>query len=85
MSRLKNERGFALVVSLFVMAVLTLIDLGAVQITTIDSMIIGNCNDSVQAFYIAEAGIEREKDVLKSVSYPEDVLKGKEVLRMMES
>ena len=54
----KNEKGFVLPVGLMFMAIIAILGTTAVIITTTDLKIGSNYRDSVQAFYVAEAGIE---------------------------
>lgn len=58
MQTIKDERGFALVMALVVMAAMTAIGLAAVTSSTTDLMIAKNEKEAKMAFYLAEAGIE---------------------------
>lgn len=52
----RNERGVALVVSLILLLVLTLIGFGSVNTTTFETNITGNARIGLDAFNAAEAG-----------------------------
>jgi hypothetical protein len=54
---LREERGIALVLSMLLLLALTLIGISALNTSTYDIRISANEKASVQAFYIAEAGI----------------------------
>ena len=55
--RLKEEHGVALVLGMLLLLILTLIGISALNTSNYDILISGNEKASVQAFYIAEAGI----------------------------
>ncbi len=67
-----DERGMVLVVALLLIAVLVLLGSTAVMTTTTDLKISGNYKASEQAFYNAEAGVDRVLAHLRNnaVSYP---------------
>jgi Tfp pilus assembly protein PilX len=69
-SIIANENGVILVLALFLIAALSLIGLAANQNIAIDTNIGSNHLESVQAFYIAEAGLEtgEQEVVLKLIS-----------------
>lgn len=54
-----NEKGAVLVTALLIMAVLSLIGAAATMTSSIEMNIAGNQKTSTQAFYVAEAGLER--------------------------
>ncbi len=54
-----NERGIALIIGLLVLLVLTLIGISAINTTTFENRISGNERAAAEAFYTAEAGLER--------------------------
>jgi hypothetical protein len=54
---LSEEKGIALVLGMLLLLVATLIGISALNTSTIDVVISGNERASVQAFYVAEAGI----------------------------
>jgi hypothetical protein len=54
---LSEEKGIALVLGMLLLLVATLIGISALNTSTFDVLISGNERASVQAFYIAEAGI----------------------------
>jgi len=56
---MSNEQGFALVISMLVIVVLTLIGISSIQTTTIDMKISSNYRGSSQSLYAAEAGLEK--------------------------
>ena len=55
---LRGERGFALIIALLVLLVLTLIGISAINTTTFETSISGNERVGTDAFYAAEAGIQ---------------------------
>ena len=59
LSLLNKEKGFALVIAILVMVLLTVMGLGILVITNIESKISDNFRSHNQALYIAESGIER--------------------------
>ena len=61
-----DEKGMIFIVVLALIAILTLVGTTAVITTTTDIKISSNYKTSVQAFYSAEAGIERANNILKS-------------------
>ena len=58
----KNEKGMVLVVGLLLIVVLMLLGTTAVLTSTTDMKISSNYKSGSQAFYIAEAGIERARE-----------------------
>ncbi len=54
---LREEKGIALVLGMLLLLILTLIGISALNDSTYDVLISGNERASVQAFYVAEAGI----------------------------
>lgn len=58
---LKIEKGAALVIALLVMSVLSLLGAAFLTISSTESQIAFNERDSIQALYIAEAGLARAK------------------------
>ncbi|TSA10502.1 MAG: hypothetical protein D4R73_05160 [Deltaproteobacteria bacterium] len=63
---IKNEKGIVLITALLFLMVLTVLGTTAVMISSTDIKIGGNYKTSKQAFYNAEAGIERATDALKT-------------------
>jgi hypothetical protein len=61
-----DEKGMILIVVLALIAILTLVGTTSVITTTTDIKISDNYKTSVQSSYIAEAGIERANNILKS-------------------
>ncbi|MBU4258114.1 MAG: hypothetical protein KKH45_01815 [Proteobacteria bacterium] len=59
-----NEKGMVLPLGLMFLAIIAILGTTAVIVTTTDLKIGSNYKTSVQAFYVAEAGIERAKLVL---------------------
>ena len=55
---LRSERGFALIIALLVLLVLTLIGISAINTTIFETSISGNERVGTDAFYAAEAGIQ---------------------------
>ncbi|MFQ5849175.1 MAG: PilX N-terminal domain-containing pilus assembly protein [Candidatus Binatia bacterium] len=68
MKRLGNERGFVLVISLLILALLIAAGLGAIVSTQTDLKISSNIKTATQAFYIAEAGLHRALRNLNKVN-----------------
>jgi hypothetical protein len=60
--KMLNEKGIVLVVVMFLIAVLSLIALSAGRSITTDTAVAGNHLTSIQALYMAEAGLERAKN-----------------------
>jgi hypothetical protein len=60
-SILKDNKGAALIISLFIMLLLTLIGAAALMTSSTETKISGNVMTSKKAFYAAEAGLERFK------------------------
>jgi Tfp pilus assembly protein PilX len=65
-SILKDQTGMALIIAILMLVVLSVIGIIAVNVTTIGAKITGNTRTSRQAFYIAEAGIEQARELLRS-------------------
>lgn len=62
---IKNQKGIALVTAILMLVVLSVIGIIAVNVTSIGAKITGNTRTSKQAFYMAEAGIETAREVLR--------------------
>lgn len=71
----RNESGIALVMALLTMTLLTLLGTAALTLTDIEIKISANDKGAKEAFYIAEAGIEHARALLKTASF-DDVLEG---------
>lgn len=71
----RNENGMVLIIALILLAVLALVGTIAVKATNTDIKISSNYNKSLQAVYIAEAGVGRAESVLKTNSF-DKVLNG---------
>src|SRR5512137_1972856 len=56
-NHLRTERGAVLVLGMLLLLVVTLIGISSLSTSTYDILISGNERASVQAFYVAEAGI----------------------------
>ena len=70
---LTNKEGSALIISLLTIAVLSAIGINALNVSTIDQKISGNYRKQAQAFYMAEAGLQRGiAEIKKDVSYRSD-------------
>src|SRR5262245_47309614 len=71
LSYLKDESGVALITGLVIMVLLTAIGTYAINMTEIDQTISRNLKSSKQAFYLADAGLERgRQQVLTSTAIP---------------
>ncbi len=57
MNHLRKERGMVLVLGMLLLLIVTLIGISSLGTSTYDILISGNERASVQAFYVAEAGI----------------------------
>ncbi len=57
-TRLKDQRGFALILSLFVIAILSILALGFLTTSMNEVMIARNYTNQIKSFYAAEAGLE---------------------------
>lgn len=64
--KIKDESGIALVISLLIMVLLTILGTAAIMTSTTDVKISENFKRSSNAFYVAEAGIEAGVDFLGS-------------------
>ncbi len=65
---LKNERGVVLVISLMILTLLVGAGIGAIVSTQTDLKTSGNLKTATQAFYIAEAGLQRALRQLNKVT-----------------
>lgn len=59
------QKGIALITAILMLVVLSVIGIIAVNVTTIGAKITGNTRTSKQAFYMAEAGIERAREKIR--------------------
>jgi hypothetical protein len=71
---LQNERGIALVVALIILTVLVLVGAIAIMTSTTDLNISANYKAGNEALYVAEAGLERARAYLKTVTNMDSVL-----------
>ena len=62
----RNEQGFALLVTIFTLLLLTAIGAGMIALTNTDTSISGNFRDEQSAFFAAKAGIEEVRDRFRS-------------------
>jgi Tfp pilus assembly protein PilX len=70
-SYLKNESGVALVTSLVILVLLTALGTYAINMTEVEQTVAANLRASKQAFYLAEAGLERgRQQVLTNTAMP---------------
>jgi len=63
-----NQKGIVLPVALVFLVVLGLMGSAAVVMTRTDMKISGNYKNSEQAFYVAEAGVENAREVLRAMN-----------------
>jgi len=63
---LSNESGFVLALAMFLLAILTVIGLGAILITSTELKISGNLRTATDALYVAEGGMEITEGKLKA-------------------
>lgn len=63
---IKNESGFVLALAMFLLAILTVIGLGAILITSTELKISGNLRTATDALYVAEGGMEVTEGNLKA-------------------
>src|SRR3989304_8878163 len=68
MKLIRNEKGIALLVSLMVLIMLTLIGMAAIMTTTTEVNIAGNEKQATQALYLAEAGVSVVKAFFENPS-----------------
>lgn len=66
---IRDQRGVALVASLMMMVSLAVLGVWGVSSNLIDNRITTNYRDNTQAYYAAEAGLERARDYLKSLDF----------------
>ncbi len=66
---LGNERGMILVVALWILVFLSSLGLAANMVTRVDLDISGNYKNETDAFYLAEAGLERALGKINTVMY----------------
>jgi len=71
----KDEKGAVLAIALIMLGLFSLLGVSAVLTSSVDTKISGNYRAGIEAFYIAEAGIEHAKSVLKTISL-DDALDG---------
>ncbi|MBA4392325.1 MAG: hypothetical protein C0407_02115, partial [Desulfobacca sp.] len=64
--RIQNEKGVALVVTILLLLAFTVIGIAAINISTVGTKITFNTKTSKQAFYLAEAGAERARELLRT-------------------
>src|SRR5579862_8084368 len=64
----RNEQGFALLVTIFTLLLLTAIGAGMIALTNTDTSISGNFRDEQSAFFAAKAGIEEVRDRFRSTA-----------------
>jgi hypothetical protein len=62
----EHERGVALILALLVLSFLTIIGSAFLATTTIDARISDNYKSATQSLYVAEAGIEHAREMLRS-------------------
>ena len=62
----RHERGFALLIAIFVLLLLTAIGAGMIALTNTDTSISANFRDEQSAFFAAKAGIEEVRDRFRS-------------------
>jgi hypothetical protein len=73
-----SERGFAIVIALMAMLLLSALGAGLVLTTTTETMISGNYRDSSEAIYAADAGVERVMQDLLATPDWNQILSGAE-------
>jgi Tfp pilus assembly protein PilX len=67
MSRtIQGEKGIALVTAILLLVILSVIGIIAVNVTNVNTKITSNLKTSKVAFYLAEAGIERARELLRT-------------------
>ena len=65
MSKVNNEKGSVIVAAIMILVLLTIIGIGAINMSTTESSISTNSLLYERAFYTAEAGLEQSKESLK--------------------
>jgi len=73
---MRNERGIVLVLSLLVMTILSIMGLAFLGTAITESNISTNYRDHTKAFFIAEGGTERARQVLVTTDIPALLLAG---------
>ena len=76
LTRVRDERGVALIVALMSMMLLTALGLGLVMTTMTETMITNNYRDSGEALYAADAGVERVMQDLLTIPDWNRILQG---------
>lgn len=61
-----NNKGIALVTVILLLVALTLLGVAAVNVTNVGTRITSNTRTTKQAFFIAEAGIEKARELLRT-------------------
>ncbi len=64
---LNNQRGVALITMLLLLSALTILAVGAVYVSSIDTQLAGNYYQNSRAFYAAEAGVEKALSDIQSL------------------
>ncbi len=64
---LNNQRGVALITMLLLLSALTILAVGAVYVSTIDSQLAANYYQNSRAFYAAEAGVEKALSDIQTI------------------
>ncbi len=62
-----NQRGVALITMLLLLSALTILAVGAVYVSSIDTQLAGNYYQNSRAFYAAEAGVEKALSDIQSL------------------
>jgi Tfp pilus assembly protein PilX len=62
----QDEKGIALVVVIMMLLTFTVLGVAAINITNVGTKITSNTRTSKQAFYLAESGLERARELLRT-------------------
>ncbi|QTA83200.1 PilX N-terminal domain-containing protein [Desulfonema limicola] len=73
----KNERGAALLMTMVMLVILTLIGTAATKTSTLEIMMSGSAKNKKAAFYTAEAGIEHAKKIIDDLGFDSGTAKWK--------
>ena len=72
---INNEKGIVLVIALIMLCMMTIIGTAVSNTSSVETMISGVEKDQREAFYVAEAGVDHAKGLLKSYYVQKNALK----------
>ena len=65
--KVRSERGVALITMMLLLSALTILAVGAVMVSSIDTQLASNYYQNSRAFYVAEAGVEKALSDIQSL------------------